>query len=73
MTMLTMRNMPCIKLSSVSTNNFPRGPAWARATPSRIENSRICSTLPLAKASTRVSGMMFMMKSMNEACFTAVV
>ncbi|MCY1311587.1 hypothetical protein D9M70_619010 [compost metagenome] len=73
MTMLTMRNMPCIRLSSVSTKGLPRGPTWARAIPSRIENSRICRTLPLAKASTMVSGMMFMTKSMNEACFTAVV
>ncbi|MOA52259.1 hypothetical protein D3C78_1755230 [compost metagenome] len=73
MTILTMRNIPCIRLSRVSTNTLARGPTCARATPSRMENSRICSTLPLAKASTMVSGMMFMTKSMNDACFTAVV
>ncbi|MNP62168.1 hypothetical protein D3C76_1574230 [compost metagenome] len=68
-----MLNMPRMRLSMTSMKILARGPALARATPSRIENSRICSTFPLAKASTMVSGMMLRMKSMNELCGAWVV
>ncbi|MNW80460.1 hypothetical protein D3C86_95480 [compost metagenome] len=64
MMMLTMPKMACDSSSISLVTGRPRSPSRDSEKPNRMAISSTCRMSPLAKASTKVFGMMFITKSM---------